>query len=68
MDPRILDLSTSLSVVNITPRSFFSLGKLPRHPLSRRPDGPKNWSGGHGKEENSAPTGTRTLNLRLSSR
>jgi hypothetical protein len=45
-----------------TPRPFYSLGKSPRYPFSRRRGGLKNWFEG---ENNLVPTATRTPNLRL---
>jgi hypothetical protein len=42
IDPRVLDLSTSLRwVVSCTPRPLYSRGKIPLYPLDRRVGGPK---------------------------
>jgi hypothetical protein len=65
IDPRILDLGTSLRwVISFTPRPFYPKGKIPRYPSNRRLGWPQNRSGRRGDMENLTPTGTRTPTLR----
>jgi hypothetical protein len=62
IDPRIINLGTSLWVVSFTPRPLYSQWKNSRYPLDMRLAGPQNrfWRCGEEKNLLSARTGTPT--------